>query len=487
MANKIAAGIPILLVALLAGGLAGCGGDDDSAPTETTEPDSSGTPEAPEDPGAPDDPEAPDTPSEPEAKPSATSLIIRRDVLIAADIWDPEPKIYSANLAAVGMVGVPGMSLDDLARSEQLSRMAGGNWNRVTGANPTLDSYTSSPTPEDIEGIAGYTIEYGDGLPIVFSWPMLPSTVNPEDFLFTLSDGSQVKPQMAALAPNYDYNERSTVVVFGKFGNRGAPGTPGAVYPVRLEIVDDGTPLQLVGPGPRFVSAVGMSVAAGTAYGDPDASPEDRAGPRLVAAKLTRMSNLGDIAPPLYGIASPNDGITLYGELAQYRLRVYTSGGFSPDGVRGMQPTEFSRHFRLHAGDHLLTETGVPYQIGDGTITVIGLAELGLPQAEYDDTYVEDQDNQIDIVLAGDEDAIRRITAVEVPALPPYFPVYNPGGPGNDPTSGVRYTSPSPPHIQPVWVALDEPTTVTYVAPNLALPEDVKEHLAKLKAASSAE
>ena len=107
-----------------------------------------------------------------------------------------------------------------------------------------------------------------------------------------------------------------------------------------------------------------------------------------------------------------------------------------------------------------------------GSVTIEGLAELGGPDGPLDDTYLEDQDNQIDIILSGDEAAIRTITAVEVPAVAPYAPFYNPGGPGNDPTPGVKYTSPSPSHIQEVWQALDEITTVTYIAPGLTEPED---------------
>jgi hypothetical protein len=36
-------------------------------------------------------------------------------------------------------------------------------------------------------------------------------------------------------------------VVFGEFGNRLAPGEPGAIYPVGIEIVEDDTPLMAVG------------------------------------------------------------------------------------------------------------------------------------------------------------------------------------------------------------------------------------------------
>src|SRR5207247_3188568 len=68
----------------------------------------------------------------------------------------------------------------------------------------------------------------------------------------------------------------------------------------------------------------------------------------------------------------------------------------------------------------------------------------------YNAAYVEDHDNYIDIILSGDEAAVRQITAVEIPASGGYLPFYNPGGPGNAPTPGVAYTTAGPAHLEPV-------------------------------------
>jgi hypothetical protein len=206
-----------------------------------------------------------------------------------------------------------------------------------------------------------------------------------------------------------------------------------------------------------------MSASAATS---PYAS--GRTGPRLVAAKLTRMSTRGDTAPPPFDGALPNDGVTLYGSKARFRLRVFTSGGFSPDGVRAVFPTEFARYFRLRIDaekgrDTFITRAGVEHRIGrSGRIRVLGLADLGRRAPAYDDCYVEDKDNQIDIVLDGDAAAMRRVEAVEIPAAGRWSPFYNPGGPGDDPTPGVRYTSPGPRDVEPVTIALDDPLTVDY-------------------------
>lgn len=169
------------------------------------------------------------------------------------------------------------------------------------------------------------------------------------------------------------------------------------------------------------------------------------------------------------------------------RARMYTSGGFSPDGITAMTPDSYSRYFRLHAqvenettgnspGTMTLDEANVEYSIplADGTtgkLKILGLADLGLvnsTQVTYNTCYFSDNDNYIDICLTGSEDAARRIVALEMPAgnntadpQGTYLPLYNPGGPGPTPAPGVNYTNPSPYLYQPVMMALDDPFTVT--------------------------
>ena len=137
-----------------------------------------------------------------------------------------------------------------------------------------------------------------------------------------------------------------------------------------------------------------------------------------------------------------------------------------------MLPDEFSRYFRLRIEDgdgneHWLEEANVDYQIGGHSLRILGLADLGLVDSAdpYNDAYIEDHDNQVDIILKGDEQAMRWITHVHIPAAGVYSPFYNPGGPGNNPTPGVTYSSPGPAQLFPVWTALDDPMTVTYVVP----------------------
>ncbi|WP_165251303.1 hypothetical protein [Paludisphaera soli] len=397
---------------------------------------------------------------------------LQQDVLINADYYGDTPSILGASLGFTNILGVPGLGVSS-TYGQALARRAGGSWETLSSSSAgaaSLRAYTSDAAVSGIATNYGYPVKYTDGFPIEFSWPVLPSSVSGDDFRVVLNTGQVVTPLAASITPNFEYNERSTVVILGYFGNRIAPGRPGAIYPVKLEVARSHDPLKLVGPGGVVVSAAGL------AYGDgstPMTAYNPGSGPKLVGAKLSVMSTAGESAPAAFSGSLPNDGVSLYGSAAQYRLRVFTSGGFSPDGVRSVYPTDFSRFFRIETVDadgevRWLTQTGVPYQLPSGTITVVGLADLGPVQASYDDSYVEDHDNQIDIVLSGDEAAIATIKAVQIPASGAYSPFYNPGGPGNDPTPGVVYSQPGPSLTQPVIQALVDPMTVTYIAPRAA-------------------
>jgi hypothetical protein len=397
--------------------------------------------------------------------------LLKQDVIIDADIWAKRPEMMAAGLGFTDIIGLPGLTTDDLLRSERLARAAGGAWNTIActnGERPALAAYTSAATPRQVANAYGHPTTRSDGFPVEFSWPIRPSTLDPTDFRVTFNSGRTVVPELASIYPNEEYDERSVAVLFGTFGNRLPSSAPGAEYPVLTRVVRDRTPLQLVGPNGRIVSAVGLHASTSTSpYDDPNAPPAERTGPRLVAAKLTSLSTAGENAPKPFRVALPNDGRSLYGKQARFRLRLYTSGGFSPDGVRAVLPTEFSRYFRLHARaggrDIVLDTTNHTYRVAGHTLRILGLADLGPKQQRYDDCYREDKDNYIDIVIAGQEAAVRRITGVEIPASGDYSPFYNPGGPGNNPTARVRYTSPGPSQLQPVWVALDNPMTVSFV------------------------
>jgi hypothetical protein len=391
--------------------------------------------------------------------------------LVAADYWADEPLILSAGMGFENIVGLPVPEL-----TKENVREAGGSWyGSVTcpsGEEPAPVDYTSASSSDQVSQFFKGFSEYDDGLPIVFSWPVATETVDLTDFQFTLNTGEVVFANSVGMWPNWELNERNTVVVFGDFGNRGLSSEADAVFPVRLDIVADDTPLLLIGPGGQEFNAVGLSWTT-------DKTPYD-AGPVLVGAKLNFIGEepMGEGGLPLVGSTigmMPNDEFALY-DGGDFRIRVLTTGGFSPDGVTGVQPDMYEDFFRVHVNGPdgetvLLEEVGVEYKVAGGTLRVVGLSDLGQKENPdegiyYGDCYAEDRDNYIDIILVGDEEAARNITFVEIPSLEGgYRAFYNPGGPGPEPFEGVRYTAPGPPDLEPVIIALDDPMRVDRAAP----------------------
>lgn len=389
-------------------------------------------------------------------------------VLVGADYWTNEPEILSAGLGFEGIIG-----LDAPALSLELAREAGGNWSQDIFCGDDTRNYTSASLQSQVALLYEQRTPYGeledgaigiDGLPIVFSWPVDTRTVNLSDFQVTLNTGDIVKPLAVSAFPNHERNERNTIPIFGEFGNRLPSDDPNVRYPVKVEIVEDDTPLMLVGPGGVAVSAVGLSWENTSSAYDADN------GPRLVGAKLNRIDGpmQGEgFGPP---VSLPNDASVLYSE-GDFQLRMLTSGGFSPDGASGVRPDEFERYFRIHAtgtdgNTVIIDRAGRDYDVQGGRLRVVGLADLGQPEGGdtyYDECYDEDVDNYIDIVLVGDEAAARNITHLELPSLAGgYAPMYSPGGPGRTPFEGVRYSAPGPADLEPVTIALDDPMRVTY-------------------------
>ena len=387
--------------------------------------------------------------------------------LSSADYWDDEPKIFSAGMGFDNIIGVNELT-------EEAALEAGGAWYEsvvcTSGQEPSDANRTSMAPAAGVTNVSKGYADFDDGLPIVFSWPVATETADVSDFQFTLNTGKVVFPNAVTLLPNWELNERNTIVAFGAFGNRGKPSESDAVYPVRLDIVEDATPLLLVGPGGQEFNAVGLTWTSPdtTGYG---------AGPILVGAKLNVVEAIpsGEGGLPLIeqnSAAMPNDEVSLYGAVADFRIRVLTSGGFSPDGITGLHPDDYEDFFRIHArgvnGETVLLEnTEQDYSVDGGMLRVLGLSDLGQAIDEgngifYDDCYSEDRDNYIDIILSGDLDAARSVTHVEIPSLEGgYRAFYNPGGPGPEPFEGIRYTEPGPADLEPVIIAIDDPMRVS--------------------------
>lgn len=400
-----------------------------------------------------------------------TLSVLHNSTLAAADYWSEEPMILSAG---VGFEGIVAADIDEVTKEDALA--ADAAWLDDASCDPERASAFTQLSPGAVINAYRGELDYSelqegalafDGLPIVFSWPVLSEDVHPEDFQFTLNTGEVVFAQLAGMFPNYEYNERNCVVLFGELCNRLPSTDPNARFPVRLDIVDDGTPVMLIGPDQQIVSAVGRSWETTTSPYDPNN------GPRLVGAKLNycgeKAAGEGAAGAMVADNVIPNDEFALYGG-GDFRLRILTTGGFSPDGVRPVKPTDFEKHFRIHAlgenGDTVLIDkVRQDFAVLGGTLRVIGLSELGQPQDTYDECYSEDRDNYIDIILEGDDAAARNITFLEIPSIEGgYAPFYNPGGPGTTPTPGVSYSAPGPRDLEPVIIALDDPMRVSWDA-----------------------
>lgn len=372
-----------------------------------------------------------------------TSPALNLSILLSADIYNSTPGMLTANYGFDGYMGVPGLTGTDDA-SREAAWQYGVSWQDLDPAlNAGVRAYYSAVGDTNFQAMYGVSATLADTIPVVFSHPVLGTSLTPQAFEIELNTGERVTPLAASFLPNGEYNERQTVVLTGYWGNRLQPDDPDALHPVKVRIVETDTPLMLV-TEQGLVSIAGDQVDSKNPYVEGN-------GPRIVRANLDAYSNLGEGAPIWLTASNNNAGSDLFGDEAQFRLRVYTSAGFSPDGIGSILPTEFSRYFQLEATDALgrpvwLLETGVDYAIGGfGTVRIAGIADTGPVQDTYDLSYIEDHDNQYDIILSGDAAAIAQITRVHMPSSGDYSPVYNPGGPGNDPASNppLPFTVPS--------------------------------------------
>lgn len=364
---------------------------------------------------------------------TAKSSSLNTSIIYGSDFFSETPSILTANYGFEGYMGV--QDLNGTGVAAQAAAYVGNVSYELL--DPALQA--ASRAYYSAVGELGFAYTYevvanaADTIPVVFSHPIWPPSVTPSAFAVTMNTGAVVTPLAASFLPNTEYNERQTVVLTGYWGNRILPGNPGAEYPVSVSIVTSPVALKFVTLR-GFVSAVGLSVESKNPYVAGN-------GPKILAAKLNVFSDLGESNPQWLGASYANSGSDLFGSSAQYRLRVYTSAGFSPDGISSILPTDFSKFFILNATDAdgntvQIKQSSVNYTIpGYGNLKVLGIADTGPAQSSYNMAYVEDHDNQYDIILSGDSAAIGRLVSIRMPSSGTYSPVYNPGGPGNNPAS----------------------------------------------------
>src|SRR5690606_21494396 len=123
----------------------------------------------------------------PDAKQAPAYIELRRDVLINADLWTDQPQILAANYGFEGIIGVPGLQIGSLTLAAGAGAGFNGDWAALDPV-PPLRSLASAAS---VIGVAaagfGAVTEYADAMPIEVSWPLLPSSVAPENIAITLN------------------------------------------------------------------------------------------------------------------------------------------------------------------------------------------------------------------------------------------------------------------------------------------------------------
>jgi len=416
-----------------------------------------------------------------------------RDILIASDMWSTTPGIMGISLNFTNIIGAANLDTSkDANQTYEAARAAvleaGGAWNDNVECVAHEKWQTKPWAFTTTIGAAQYQDAWGaqftqtnmSVVQVQFSWPPRPSTLDGSDFAVTLNTGEVISNvSNASVGPNFEYNEGTTVVLNdNRLGNRLPKSDPKAIYPVSVKIIEDkvyGTPLQLVGPRGRLVSALGMTGTNDrTPYDTQSSDPTKWTGPRMIAAKLTHMSTKGEGGPLILGGGLlPNSGIAIFGKAnAQYRVRIATIGGaFSPDGLRAMYPNEYRKFFQLVARSQSgelvpIIEANHTYLIDGEPLTVVGIADRTTKARpkQFNQCLQDDSENQIDIVLKGSEAAMRKLIEVKIPAQGNgYQPLYNDGGPGATPTPGQTYTAPGPRQTMNLINGLDNPLQTTFV------------------------
>jgi hypothetical protein len=189
----------------------------------------------------------------------ASSLLT--PIVYNSDLFADNLSWYSGNYGFDGYLGVPGLQSSNPQQAAADSNIA---WQNVDpDLNPAQRALTSASSILGASNSYETNLVLADTMPLVFSHPVFPPSMNADgsDFLVTMNDGTTVSPDAAGFLPNLEYNERQTVVIMGDFGNRLTPDDPDAQYPISVDVINDGTPLEMLSKtGP--VDAVGSPLTA---------------------------------------------------------------------------------------------------------------------------------------------------------------------------------------------------------------------------------
>ena len=403
-----------------------------------------------------------------------TGKMINSDIIVNANLYGDTPEF----LSATGFSHLVCMnSTTDLYEGQKFFL---GNYNTNLDINShILRNITSSSDIRLLSPVTRHLQPGMDAMPICFTFPILPSSVDVKQFAITLNNGFVVKPYDFTFAPNSKYNEKQCIILNGYWNNRLLNNentyTMNSIYPISVKIVESfGKKLYAIGPKglydmtektvtftDGYVSPIFLNACVLTKYTLPDI-----------------YNHLGDIGSGVNAIENMNSPNILYGNDAEYRFRVFTAFGYSPDGILPMLPDQYERYWYLQYVDPdtsistNLYKQQYKYTFGSYSVTIVGLADLGfLSTTGYDSaTYSEDRDNQIDIIVKGDETIIKNIKKLVIPSggFNPdtglsYISFMSPGGPGPTPIPGMKYTLPSVYQELDIINNLNNPKTVTFI------------------------
>lgn len=100
--------------------------------------------------------------------------ILKRDVLVGADMWDTKPRLMSLTLNFEGIIGIPNADNSDFDIARAAVEAAGGAWNVIIDCSitPTQISHTTAVSPEQYYSVTGVHGEFLDVVQVQTSWPV---------------------------------------------------------------------------------------------------------------------------------------------------------------------------------------------------------------------------------------------------------------------------------------------------------------------------
>jgi len=142
------------------------------------------------------------------AKTSAQASSLLTPIVYAADLFEDEAKFLTGNFGFDGYMGVPGLMGAD---GKQVAAEFNVAWQTVEPAlNPSLRALTSA-SGVVVSNTYATSLRLADTMPLVFSVPVLPSTLDGDgsDFEVTLNNGTTVaRRQQACCRTSNTTNDR---------------------------------------------------------------------------------------------------------------------------------------------------------------------------------------------------------------------------------------------------------------------------------------